>query len=481
MAAAAPTGPSPVFFHASVNAGSPLPQRFPLRRALQLCIVDGVASSPLCYLWLPGNFIVAALLTKFYHLSEASYGLIVSLPFWCNFLQILLTPVLAHHFPARSVTLVAAWANAAGWLLLTLVLPWLPRDRPDASTPVFIGLFFGVSLLAAVNGVAWNSWTQEWTPERIRGKYFGFRNGLIQAATVLFLVLFWAALALFRASLLALQGVFAVAVAFRAWSNVAQYRLKLGATPADGARATPWREQLRILRRSRSLLTFIAFGAIWGFAYNCLGPFYPVFMYRHLGLSVASVCLFFILNTVSAAISMPAWGRLLDRLGNKSVMAAAILFWQAQFVVWYFLDRDNAWLLYGLWLWNGFAWAGFTLGLFNMLLKLIPPPAKTIAIGLNTAVTSVVTAVAPILSGGAITAALNRGWDPVTVYHYAFVLQMAPALLSAAVLLRVHEPKARPLAEVFGAMRNIRTLGGMLGLTFITNYVFVKPVRRNSR
>jgi hypothetical protein len=28
-------------------------------------------------------------------------------------------------------------------------------------------------------------------------------------------------------------------------------------------------------------------------------------------------------------------------------------------------------------------------------------------------------------------------------------------------------------------MRNIRTLGAMLGLTFLANYVFVKPVKKD--
>jgi MFS family permease len=463
-----------------VKATSPAPRPSTLRQALALCIVDGVASSPLCYLWLPGNFIVAALLTEMFQLPEASYGLIVSLPFLANFLQIFLTPALAHFFPAKSITLVAAWANAAGWLALTLVLPFLPRADPAASTPVFFAFFLGFSLLASVNGVAWNSWTQEWSPERLRGKYFGFRNGLIQAATVLFLLLVWGTLGLFKGSLVALQSVLIVAVALRVWSIVAQHRLKLGAA-VTGSPPLPWRAQLATIRRSRSLLMFIAFGAIWGFAYNSLGPFYPVFMYRQLGLSVANVCLFIILNTIGAAVTMPTWGRLLDRLGNKSVMAAAILLWQAQFFVWIFVDRSNTWLLYGLWIWNGFTWAGFTLGLFNMLLKLIPPEAKTIAIGLNTAVTSIFTAIAPILSGAAFTYAQNRGWDPMRVYHYAFVLQTLPAFLSCLVLLRVQEPKASPLSAVFGAMRNIRTLGAMLGLTFIANYVFVKPARKNPR
>jgi MFS family permease len=452
-------------------------RRSPLRQALAMCMIDGLASSPLCYLWLPGNFIIAALLTEFFHLSEAAYGLIVSLPFWCNFLQIFLSPALAHRYSAKAITLVAAWGNAAGWLGLALALPWLPREDPAASASVFIGFFFAFSLLASVNAVAWNSWTQEWSPERIRGKYFGVRNGLIQGVTVAFLVLVWLTMDRFPGSVRAIQGILLGAVALRVWSIVAQHRLPLGATAAD-ARRLAWREQWATIRGSHSLKMFIAFGAIWGFAYNCLGPFYPVFMYRELGLTVARVCVFITLNTLAAAVTMPAWGRLLDRYGNKSVMAVAILFWQAQFFGWLLLDRGNIWLLYGLWAWNGFTWAGFTLGLFNMLLKLIPPEAKISAIALNTAVTSFVTAVAPILSGAAITLALRRGIHPMTVYHAAFLIQIVPALLSCAVLLRVREPKASNLSAVFGAMRNFRTLGAMLGLTFIANYVFVKPARK---
>ena len=464
-----------------LRVNATLRRRSPLRRALALSLVDGIAASPLCYLWLPGNFIVAALLTEFFHLSEAAYGLIVSLPFWGNFLQLLLSPVLAHHYPAKAITVVTAWVNAVGWLGLSLVLPWLPRDHPAASTPVFFAFFFGLSLMLSLSGVAWNSWTQEWAPERIRGRYFGARNGIVQAATVVFLVLVWRALEWHRGSLGVLQGVFLVTLAFRVVSIAALHRVPLGATTAAASQPLAWREQLATIRGSGSLIRFIVFGAIWGFAYNCLGPFYPVFMYRELGLSVAHVCLFIIVNTLAAAVTMPAWGRLLDRYGNKSVMAVAILGWQVQFLGWLLLDRGNVWLLYALWAWNGVAWAGFTLGLFNMLLKLIPPAAKTTAIALNTAVTSVFTAVAPILSGSALTLALHRGWNPMTVYHWAFLLQIVPALLSCLVLLRVEEPKASPLSAVFGAMRNVRTLGAMLGLTFIANYVFVKPARKSPR
>jgi hypothetical protein len=55
-----------------------------------------------------------------------------------------------------------------------------------------------------------------------------------------------------------------------------------------------------------------------------------------------------------------------------------------------------------------------------------------------------------------------------------FVLQPVLSLVAAGVLLRVHEPAAGSLTMVFGAMRNIRTLGGVLGLDFLINYVFFR-------
>jgi hypothetical protein len=67
------------------------------------------------------------------------------------------------------------------------------------------------------------------------------------------------------------------------------------------------------------------------------------------------------------------------------------------------------------------------------------------------------------------------------VYHVCFVLQPVLALAGCTLLLRVHEPQASSLTMVFGAMRNIRTLSGVLGLSFLVNYVFYRqpaPARR---
>ncbi len=72
-----------------------------------------------------------------------------------------------------------------------------------------------------------------------------------------------------------------------------------------------------------------------------------------------------------------------------------------------------------------------------------------------------------------------RTADSLAVYHLCFLAQPVLALGGAFLLLRVREPAASPLSAVVGAMRNIRTLGGVLGLSFLTNYVSLRrpPLR----
>jgi hypothetical protein len=48
-------------------------------------------------------------------------------------------------------------------------------------------------------------------------------------------------------------------------------------------------------------------------------------------------------------------------------------------------------------------------------------------------------------------------------------------------LLRVREPAASPFSSVVGAMRNIRTLSGVLGLSFLANQSFFKAPKRTAK
>lgn len=96
-----------------------------------------------------------------------------------------------------------------------------------------------------------------------------------------------------------------------------------------------------------------------------------------------------------------------------------------------------------------------SLGQFRILLKLLPIEAKSIAIGANLAIVSLVAAIAPITGGAILTWTLGRWPDPLVVHHVCFLVQ--------------------PVLALLGAMRNIRTLSGVFGLGAFVNYVFYRP------
>jgi len=445
-----------------------------LLRSLRLCTAEGIMAMPIVTMSLPVNVFMTALVAKAFVFPKTTIGLISALPFVGNFLQIFVASFLARWKPPKTLGVAAATLHLLAWAALGIFLPWIPRDDATAAGHWLIAWFLVTSCFGAIAGVSWNAWIQEWVPYRIRGKFFGRRNGMLQISTTAFLLIAGWSLAQWSYAIPVFQLLIAAAIAMRVFSLRWQWISPTRPRKPTHAPALPLREQFRVVLASRSLLVFIAFGAVWSFAANCFGPFYHVFMFDQLGLSAFDVGLLATLAQLTGALSLPAWGHLLDRYGNKSVMTFSLILWQLVNFAWCFLTPENRTTLYAMWIWGGATGAGFILGQFTILLRLIPLQAKNLAIGVNLATTSLVAAIAPVTGGAVLTWALARWHDPLLVHHVCFVLQPVLALLASVLLLRVHEPRASSLTMVFGAMRNFRTLSGVFGLSFLVNYVFYR-------
>ncbi len=467
----APPAPVPIS-DAERRADAAL-RKYSLIRSLRLCTTEGLVAMPIVLMTLPVNVVLAALFTRVLQLPTQTIGLISALPFACNFLQVFVSPLLARFFPAKQISLAAGWLHALSWVAFSVMLGFLPADDPVAAG-IWIGSWFFVSsFCSSITGVSWSAWVQEWVPARLRGKYFGYRNRLLQVSTLAFLLLAGWVLATWDYSRLAFQLVIALAVSLRVLSLLWQARMPTEGTAKPPSRTATWSAQMVTLRQTRPFLRFIVFGAAWSFAANLFGPFYHVFMFDQLQLSAFTVGVLSVCGALGAALSMPAWGALLDRYGNKGVMAVSLGLWQAQNLGWCFLTPENAHWLYVMWFWGGLTNAGFFLGQFTLLLKLLPVPARNLALGMNLAVTSLFAAVAPVLGGYILKFFLARH-DPLSVYHAAFVAQPLLALFVAWLLLRIREPAASPLTQVVGAMGNVRTLASLSGVSFLAQYLFYR-------
>ncbi len=464
--------------NANSGRGAAQQHKANLLRSLRLCTMEGIMAMPVVTMSLPVNVFMSALVVFAFPLPKTTIGLISALPFVGNFIQIFFASLLTRWKPAKFVCIGAAWLHLATWTALGIFLPFVPRDDPTTAGHWLIAWFLLSSCFAAVAGVSWNAWIQEWVPGRLRGKYFGRRNGILQLSTLTFLLIAGWSLSHWDYAIGTFQVIVAGAVVMRTFSLRWQWISPAQPRSAAMVPQLPLRQQFDVVLRSRSILMFIAFGAVWSFAANCFGPFYTVFMMEQLGFSAWNVSLVNAIALLGGALSLPAWGHLLDRFGNKSVMTFSLILWQVQNFAWCFLTPTNSGMLYAMWAWGGITGAGFVLGQFTLLLRLIPLEAKSLAIGANLAVTSLVAAIAPITGGAILSWALTRWSDPLAVYHGCFGLQPVLALAGSFLLLRVHEPHASSLTMVFGAMRSIRTLSGVLGLDFFVNYVFYRPQKK---
>ncbi len=443
---------------------------------LALCLrystTEGIAAMPIVTMALTGSMALSALITKAFPLSPASIGIMGSLPFVGNFLQIFVSPFLMRWRSPKVITVAAATLHWASWVALAIFLPWIPRDSPAQASLWILGWFLVSSCFGAVAGVTWSTWVEEWVPARIRGKYFGRRNQILQFATVAFLMASGWVLSRWQYAIAAFQAILLVSAFLRIFSLRLQWISPTRPYHPAPTEHESFRGHAQVLRASGSFLVFVAFGAVWSFATNCFGPFYTVFMFDKVGFSALDVGVVTALSQIGGAFSLPAWGRLLDRYGNKPVMVVSLILWQLSMFTWCVVSPSNRTVLYFLWTWIGATSAGFVLGQFMIVLRLLPVDAKKLAIGFNLAVSSLVAAVAPVLGGWALSHA-PAGWSGIQAYHACFAVQPVVALAGAFMLLRVTEPAASPFSTVVGAMRNIRTLGGVLGLSFLVNYVFV--------
>jgi predicted MFS family arabinose efflux permease len=453
-----------------------------LRLGMRASVIEGVLATPINTMSLPVNIFATALMTKGFPLSKPAIGAASSLPFACNFLQVFITPLVTRGARARPAAIIAAALHTACWIWLAWVLPGLPMDDPGTTGRILLAWIFVTSLFSAVLSVVWNGWMHGLVPPRLRGRYFSQRNRFTQGATLVFVLSVGCVLSWGEYSAMTFQGIIWAACGCRVASLWYFWRMP-DARPSERRQPAPrpLGAQFAIVRRAHSLVLFIAFGAVWSFASNCLGPFYHVFMFEQLNFSGFQVGLLATLTALGGIVSLPVWGELLDRYGNRACMAVALGLWQAQNFLWCFITPANSPLLYAMWFWGGALSAGFILGQFTILLKLIPGEARSLAIGLNLAVTSAVAAISPLVGGEILARLLAQGYAPMDVYHFVFLVQPVVGLLGCILLLRIGEPAAGPLASVVGAMRNIRTLSGVLGLSFFVNYLFVRPADGESR
>lgn len=409
-----------------------------VRRTLSLSVLEGGLVQVFLN-WTTGSVMVGYML----HLgaSPTELGLIGSVPLLAQ----LVSPFAAYFGGLagrlKGLTVLTALLGRALWLLAAF-LPLL--GVPEPLRPTFIvGLVLVSSLFQASTATLWTSWLGGVVPPLRRGRYFGFRAGVV--GVVGMTANLGAGWLLDRVSApLNFQLVLGVGVASALLGVVL---LLFHAEPRALQPKPHFRAVFRTPWQDPNFRKFLVFGIYWQASVLVAAPFVFTYFIDRLKMSFTEIALWSIIASVTAFFTTSLWGRVADRYGNKVVIAVGTaLAGSTMPLSWMLASETNLWPIWLSAVFDAAAWGAVGPAVFNLALVAAPKDDRTAFVAMYSFATGAAGFVGGLASGPLLV--LFSRFEPSfwgatwTGFHSLFLLSGLLRLQAWRFLRPVHEPRA---------------------------------------
>ncbi|MFP4343404.1 MAG: MFS transporter [Anaerolineales bacterium] len=389
-----------------------------LRRSLRWLVVDGLLaniSDPIL-----GTYQSVYLLAL--GATRAEIGLLSSL----SSLSMPVAMVPAGRAAARSEQykgLIVISALLGRLFLLGLIL--LPFLYPPRLV-IFLGIGFAVLRMFLLQFLtpAWTAMIADLVPAQWRGRYFSTRNILTGAVSFLTLLFVGFLIDRFSEPITGYQVAFAFAMVAGLASSYAFWRIE---EPAPRRAPEQERERERTglwarLRTDSPFLVLCGISTFWSFVVNISSPFFFVFLADEIGASAATLGLASAVSTLAAIPAQRLFGSLADRKGAAWVRLLTGCIIPLTPALWTFMRQP--WHSFPLQVIGGFAWAGYNLAAFNLLLEMTPEEGRPSFVAFFQAITGL-----GMAAGAAFGGVLADGLG----YRPAFLISAGGRLLATLI------------------------------------------------
>lgn len=434
--------------------------------SLKYSTIEACFSVPMLNLTMPNLPFLLAYATASLKWPSWSIGFIAALPHLFNCVQPLVSRALERRWSLHAIMRWGFTLSAFPWFFIGLCgkLPGIGADLG------FAFLLSVATMANSVTSVAWSAAIAQVVPGRISGRYFGRRNLIFGAWTLVAVLTAGKIVDVTGNDPLVFSGIFALAGMMRLTGLLFLSKMKFPKPVMERREAAYGLKEIMVPLRDKNFRKYMLFVGMWGFFLNLGLPFYTVYMIRHLSVDVGQTILLSALGTVGGIFTLKAWGTLSDRFGSKPVQYVCCYVWIITGLIgWSITSPSQRIHLNAVFLLVGAATAGFQLAQFNLMLKFTPQGMGSLYIGVFLAVTSALTTAGPVL-GGAILAILPS--DLATIgkfvfkdFHFLFVISFTGCFMTLPLLAASHEPASEALHTVWRSMWRMRSFNPLLAVT----------------
>jgi MFS family permease len=342
-----------------------------LRQSLTASQREGVASSLMTGIC--DNYFTAFAIHL--HASIPQIGLLTAIPQLLGAMFQLFSIWLGYYLQRRRLIIFGATFQAGTAACLLALALWNPAFA------VWILIALAVCYHAAGNFIQphWRALMGRLVPAASRGRFFARRSGLSMLTAFSTFVGGGVLLNLFAEwdkTQIGFALLFAVALLGRICSVYLLGKMHDPAENEQLASGDAYRRTLLAMREALSHKSFrhysIFLAAMQGMV-ALSGPFFSVYMLRVLEFSYFEFTITVGTSFLVQFLTLNAWGRVSDHLGNRVVMIATSVMLPLLPVLWLF--SDNFYYLLLVQLISGIAWGGFNLSTGNFIYDLRPPHA----------------------------------------------------------------------------------------------------------
>lgn len=407
----------------------------PLRRSLNFMMLGNLCGSLFGIICGASTTAMIGLANEL-HAGDLAFGLINGIPQAAMLLQIPFAVLVSRTHRRKRYILTYGLFSRVLWTLLGLIPLIVPRSPSWLPMGVLITLLAVSSCCSAAINVCWFPWFSDIAPDRIRGRWFSFRDTIIAGCNLAF--------GLLVARLLdGPSNNLRYALVFLLGGVLGMLDMLCFGFCEEVYVAQPVQSRLRNMLgevwKNKPFVRLTLMWTAWCFTANLCEPYLSRYSVNEMGLNFTQLMIFgTAASSIMTIVMMNRWGKALDAYGSRSVMLVAAL--GATFAnAFYLISTPGS--VWPVLLRNAFGaafWCGSNLAANKLQLYSSPDESRSMFIAVFSCVSALLGVALGSLVGGILLEGMEHaGWFTGGFDRYKALIVLSTALRFASVVLIV--------------------------------------------